>query len=45
MQKLLVPPDYHVADEDVSTGSRRPHQDVDDGKGPQNVLPKSDDEE
>ena len=44
MQKFLGSPDYHVADKDVSTGSCRPHQDVDDGKGPQNVIPKSDDD-
>ena len=30
-----------MADEDVSTSSRRTHQDVDDGKRPQNMIPKS----
>ena len=34
-------PDYHVADENVSTGSCCSHYDVDDRKRPQNVVPKS----
>ena len=30
-----------MADKDISTGSCCPHHDVDDGQGPQDVIPKS----